>query len=92
MCGVSVQALALYLFLVTVADAEGLSYYSDLTISRLLPLDGPALDRARQELLAAKLIAYQRPLYQVLSLDESRRGESEPALLGDILRCIVEKK
>ncbi len=26
-----VQALALYLFLVTVADAQGLSYYSDAT-------------------------------------------------------------
>ena len=52
--GRSAPALALYLFLVTVADAEGLSYYSDLTISRLLPLDGPALDRARQELRAAK--------------------------------------
>ena len=30
------EALALYLFLVTVADAEGLSYYSDATASRRL--------------------------------------------------------
>jgi hypothetical protein len=33
-CRCSVQALALYLFLLTVADAEGLSYYSDAAISR----------------------------------------------------------
>lgn len=69
-CGCSAQALALYLFLVTVADAEGLSYYSDGSISRMLTLDVLALQRARQELLAAQLIAYQKPLYQVLSLDE----------------------
>ena len=56
-CGCSAQALALYLFLVTVADAEGLSYYSDGSISRMLSLDVLALQRARQELLAAQLIA-----------------------------------
>ena len=63
-CRCSADALALYLFLVTVADGQGLSYYSDQTISRLLPLDGAALVRARQELIAAGLIAYQRPLCQ----------------------------
>jgi hypothetical protein len=85
-CGVSVQALALYLFLVTVADAEGLSYYSDLTIARLLPLDGFALERARQELSAAQLIAYQKPLYQVLALDPPRQTCHEPQSLGQILQ------
>ncbi len=30
------QALALYLLLVTVADAQGLSYYSDKSAARLL--------------------------------------------------------
>ena len=34
------QALALYLLLVTVADAQGLSYYSDKTAARLLSLNG----------------------------------------------------
>ncbi len=29
------QALALYLFLLTVADAQGLSYYADASIGRL---------------------------------------------------------
>jgi hypothetical protein len=67
----SSQALALYLFLVTVGDDKGLSYYSDKTLCQLLPLDEPALAKARQELLAARLIAYQRPLYQVLSLEPS---------------------
>jgi hypothetical protein len=68
-CRCSVQALALYLFLVTVCDGEGLSYYSDDTLARLLRLDHTALARARQELIAARLIAYQSPLYQVLALD-----------------------
>jgi hypothetical protein len=78
----SANALALYLFLVTVADGQGLSYYADATICRLLPLrqaragqtpDEPALDeqtldRARRELIDNRLIAWQRPLYQVLAL------------------------
>ena len=33
-----VQALALYLLLVTVADAQGLSYYGDTTVCRLLSI------------------------------------------------------
>lgn len=85
-CRVSLQALALYLFLVTVADAEGLSYYSDSSIARLLPLDEPAILRARQDLIAAQLIAYQKPLYQVLSLDPPRQALQEPMPLGQILR------
>jgi hypothetical protein len=67
--GKSAEALALYLFLVTVADGQGLSYYSDAGIGKLLPLDGPALARARQELIRTGLIVYEKPLYQVLSLD-----------------------
>ncbi|HEY3322506.1 MAG TPA: hypothetical protein VGP72_18740 [Planctomycetota bacterium] len=47
-CRCSAQAVALYLFLVTVADAEGLSYYSDGSLTRLLPLDETAVARARQ--------------------------------------------
>ena len=84
-CGCSAQALALYLFLVTVADAEGLSYYSDAAISRILPLDGPALLSARQELSAAQLIAYQKPFYQVLALDPPRQACHEPQSIGQIL-------
>jgi hypothetical protein len=70
----SANALALYLFLVTVADGQGLSYYADQTISRLLPLNAEALGGARRELIDNRLIAYQRPLYQVLAL-----GPAQPS-------------
>jgi hypothetical protein len=65
----SPEALALYLLLVTVADAEGLSYYADGTAARLLSRTPGAVLNARQELVAADLIAYERPLYQVLALE-----------------------
>ena len=61
-------ALALYLMLVTVADCEGLSYYADATVCRLLSLQPDQLRAARAELIRSELIAYRRPLYQVLSL------------------------
>lgn len=88
---VSHAALALYLFLVTVGDAQGLSYYSDGSIGRMLSLDAPALERARQELMAAKLIAYQRPLYQVLALEETppREPLREGLSVGEVLRGIL---
>lgn len=38
-------ACGLYLVLVTVADAQGLSYYSDATLSRLLQLEPEQLGR-----------------------------------------------
>jgi hypothetical protein len=62
--------LALYLFLVTVSDVEGLSYYSDQAICRRLRIDSTALTAARVHLQKADLIAYQKPLYQVLSLKQ----------------------
>jgi hypothetical protein len=63
------SALALYLLLVTVADAQGLSYYGDTTICRLLRMQPEFLERARRDLIGVGLIAYERPLYQVLALD-----------------------
>jgi hypothetical protein len=63
------SAAALYLLLVTVADAQGLSYWGDARVARLLRMPAEQLRRARQDLLNAELIAYERPLYQVLALD-----------------------
>jgi hypothetical protein len=84
-------AWALYLVLVTVADAQGLSYYSEATLGRLLKLDLVQLAQARQQLVSADLLAYQKPLYQVLALppapaaiSSQRAGQSLSA--GDILR------
>lgn len=70
-----VHAAALYLFLVTVADAQGLSYYSDASLGRSLSTDQVRLSKARGDLIRAGLIAYQRPLYQVLALDSPPRIE-----------------
>jgi hypothetical protein len=84
-------AWALYLVLVTVADAQGLSYYSEATLSRLLRLDLVQLAQARQQLVSADLLAYQKPLYQVLALPPAPAAPSSPRAgqslsAGDILR------
>ena len=73
------DALVLYLFLVTVADAQGLSYYSDQSIVCRLPFLNPArLAQARAVLQRVGWIAYEQPLYQVLALDAPERsGEPE---------------
>jgi len=89
-CGA--EALALYLLLITVGDAEGLSYYSDSALARLISLDESGVRDARRKLLSAGLIAYQKPLYQVLSLEHpaamqsaSQRG-NRCVSIADILR------
>lgn len=63
-----VRALGLYLLLVTVSDAQGISYYSDEKVARLLGLGRAEVLEARGQLVAAELVAYERPVYQVLSL------------------------
>ena len=63
------QALALYLVLVTVADAQGLSYYGEASLTRLLSMPAARVSQARADLIRLDLVAYERPLYQVLSLD-----------------------
>jgi len=69
----SPQACALYLLLVTVADAQGLSYYADPSLCQRLSLTSPELHQARQALSTLGWVAYQRPLYQVLALDAAPR-------------------
>ena len=48
---------------------RGLSYYSRHAISQRLGMDAGTLESARQELIHIGLIAYQKPLYQVLALE-----------------------
>jgi hypothetical protein len=62
------RSAALYLFLVTVCDAQGLSYYGTATLARRLHLSDEQFAAARQQLIELELIAYRAPLYQVLAL------------------------
>jgi len=61
--------MALYLFLATVADAEGLSYYGEASIAERLGMDTDRVRAARACLIRADLVAYEKPFYQILSLD-----------------------
>jgi hypothetical protein len=63
------RAAALYLFLVTVADAKGMSYYATRTLSRRLGMDEQTVGDVRKELVSLGLIAYRKPLVQVLAID-----------------------
>ncbi len=60
--------LLLYFFLILVADQNGVSYYSDLKICRLLDLSAEDLLAARDQLVAMDLLAFAHPIYQVLEL------------------------
>jgi hypothetical protein len=62
------RSAALYLFLITVSDAQGLSYYGASTLARRLRLSDEQFAAARQQLIDLDLIAYRSPLYQVLAL------------------------
>ena len=93
------QAAALYLFLITVADARGLSYYSDSTLSKSLGMDHVALGRARHELIQLELIAWKKPIYQVLPIKKTLQvsskktpGQPKDQLLsiGEIFKQIAE--
>ena len=91
-------AAALYLFLVSVGDEKGLSYYSDKSIAKYLSMDQSILQQARADLIRIGLIAWQKPLYQVLSLDRPEaekppapRSRMDNALsLGEILNMARE--
>lgn len=95
----SVDALGLYLFLITVGDADGLSYYSDRSIGNELSVDATRLNALRAQLTRADLIAYKKPLYQVLSLNQAvqtiprepcaRAGA--PHMVADILRSLARR-
>lgn len=69
----SLEGCALYLFLLTVADSQGLSYYGERALAAQLPLDIGGVRRARDDLIEVDLIAYEAPHYQVLSLVEEWR-------------------
>jgi hypothetical protein len=65
---VSADAGCLYLFLVTVGDRDGVSFYSDHRLLEALPF--VRLKAAREELVDHGLIAWELPNYQVLEVPE----------------------
>jgi len=88
-------AWALYLVTAAVADAQGLSYYSDASMSRMLHLEFAQLEQARRQLVDADVLAYEKPLYQVLDLREPQavmaveQRIKEPLSAGQILQRIL---
>lgn len=60
--------ILLYLFLVAVSDRNGISFYHDDRVCSILKIPLTSLGEARQSLIMRSLLAYEPPLYQVLSL------------------------
>lgn len=91
---ISHPGAALYLFLVCVADARGLSYYGDTALMERISMTRDTFFHAREELMDLGLIAWERPLYQVLSLvpasPEHDRMPGTMMRLGDILNKAAE--
>jgi len=92
------EEIALYSFLALAADGQGLSCWRLDRIERELPLDVPALRRAREGLLHTDLLAFQPwnahcqdGSYQVLALPAPapapQRGTG-PVPLGAVLSTL----
>lgn len=88
------SAQGLYLFLAVVSDAQGLSYYSERSMGLHLKMEQPELTRARAELIQRALVLYERPLYQLLSLDphktDSRQRTGGPLSVAEFLRIAAQ--
>lgn len=85
-------AWALYLFLAAVSDERGLSYYSESSLQRELGLAQPTLHHARRQLVGADLLAYEKPLWQLLGLDpvpapSQPRGQTRS--VGEVLAHLL---
>jgi hypothetical protein len=89
-------AASLYLFLVCVGDGKGLSYYGDRAIMKKLCMDNQTLQNARSELIRNALLAWQKPIYQVLCLEpvvgQNKRRQGSAMSLADILKNAMEVK
>jgi hypothetical protein len=77
-----------------VSDKDGLSFYKDTTIAVRLRMSEQAVVRARDELVAEDLVAYQTPLTQVLSLRPPALAWRGGGLmqLGEIFRTLGDSK
>ena len=64
----SAVEILLYFFLITVSDRNGISFYHDDKICSLIKIGLVSLGEARDVLISKSLLAYEHPIYQVLSL------------------------
>lgn len=88
------EAVLVYLFLVAVADKDGLSFWGDVRVAGTLKIRIDALAQAREELVRAELIAYECPHYQVLDLTREavppRTGGAEA--IAEVLRRLTARR
>jgi hypothetical protein len=68
----SLEEIALLVFLHLAADKHGLSFWADATIATKLGLREGDVIQARYQLVAKGLVAYRYPLYQLLPLEDRR--------------------
>lgn len=73
--GLGQEAALVYLFLCTVGNREGISFWSQASISQMLNLTPEDLARALAALIAADLIATNDRIVQVLPVPDSCRGQ-----------------
>jgi hypothetical protein len=65
--------ILLYLFLILVADRDGLSFYSYDKICQYLKVDVDTYIQSRNGLIDKQLIAYENSVFQVLSLPQRQK-------------------
>jgi hypothetical protein len=68
----SLEAIALLVFLHLAADRTGCSFWADASIAKKLGVREGDVIQARYQLVAKGLVAYRYPLYQLLPLEDRR--------------------
>ena len=84
------SSAALYLFLLCASDDKGLSYYGDKTLMKKLSMNEEVLEASRSELIHIGLVAWQKPIYQVLSLKPLIKNNPERKESGMSLKNIFK--
>lgn len=78
------EAMILYLFLVVVGNREGRSFWSDISIAKILRISLDLLTTARQQLIKENLISYRKPYWWVKNIyggREDGRNKREDIVL-----------
>jgi hypothetical protein len=84
------SSATLYLFLLCASDEKGLSYYGDKSLMKKLSMNEKLLETSRTELSRTGLIAWQKPIYQVLSLKPLVKNGPEGKESGMSLKDIFK--